>query len=130
MVKTPKVLVVDDDEGIISLLGKLLRREFQERIAVTTMTNSVAASHWIERVQPDVIVTDLDMPDADGFALSRDAKRWNSQVEIIVFSGGLDECIERFASRFGASECVAKNGDFTELLSAVERALERLPIDR
>lgn len=123
----PKLLAVDDDVEVVSLLARLLQREFRERIALTIMNDSVAARSWIKEFQPEVIITDLDMPGIDGFALSQDAKRWNPNVQIIVFSGQMDKSIEGLAQTFGATECVVKNGDFAELLSAVERVLGRLP---
>lgn len=123
---TPRVLAVDDDEGLVSLLGRLLRRTFRERVCVTTMTDSVEARRWIEEVRPEVIITDLDMPEVDGFALSRDARRWNPSVQIIVLSGRMDKSVEKLAMSSGASVCFAKNRGLAEVLTAVDRALGSL----
>ena len=130
MCDLPKVLAVDDDQGVATCLEKVLRIRFRGRIAVTAMTDSVAARRWIKEVNPEVIVTDLDMPDVDGFALTCDARQWNPDVQVIIHSGHVDPCVDKLARKLGANECVSKNGDFVGLCAAIERALERLPSAR
>jgi CheY-like chemotaxis protein len=122
-----RILAVDDDEGLASVLGRVLRREFQKRACVATMTDSVEARRWIEKFRPEVIITDLEMPKVDGFVLCRDASRWNPSVRVIAFSGHPDPSVARRALRSGASAFVAKDGDFAELLAVIDHALRSLP---
>jgi DNA-binding response OmpR family regulator len=63
-----KVMIVDDDEQVTGLLGKLLSMEGYE---ITAVNNSSQAHEMALSVKPDVFLLDLMMPDPDGFKLCR-----------------------------------------------------------
>jgi CheY-like chemotaxis protein len=63
-----KVLVVDDHEDITTLLAEVLRHR---RATVATAASGQEAVALFARFQPDVIVSDIGMPDGDGYQLLR-----------------------------------------------------------
>ena len=68
----PRILVVDDEASARSALEKLLR---QEGYAVDCAENGKAALELVNERAPDVVVTDLKMPEMDGHRAAREAPR-------------------------------------------------------
>jgi CheY-like chemotaxis protein len=66
-----RVLVVDDEQGTRELLRALL----EERGAVvTSVSNAAATLEQLQREPPDLLVSDIGMPDEDGYALIRQVR--------------------------------------------------------
>jgi DNA-binding NtrC family response regulator len=86
-----RVLVVDDDP----LVRKAMARTFK-RHHVVTAENGRAATEAIERSKPDVIISDLKMPEMDGVELAEKInERWPELANRIVFVTGTASQIER-----------------------------------
>ncbi|HMI65908.1 MAG TPA: response regulator, partial [Cyclobacteriaceae bacterium] len=64
-----KILVVDDISSILENLRELL---LMEGYAVVTATNGIEALGQLEKEVPDLIITDLVMPQMDGFTFIRE----------------------------------------------------------
>ena len=85
-VSTPRVLCVDDDPGIVSAIEMRLRR-----YDVTVMSSYTGMQGYWEAIThgPDLIITDLRMPQGDGSylleCLKQNAK--TSHIPVLVFSG-------------------------------------------
>ncbi|MBI4661394.1 MAG: sigma-54-dependent Fis family transcriptional regulator [Verrucomicrobia bacterium] len=116
-----KIMVVDDEPSIRSLLTAFLTREKYEAIPVP---DAAALRQSMERVQPDVILLDLRLPDADGLDLLPQIKRQWPQTEVIILTGHatLDAAVN--ATKLGAYDFQKKPFDHKSLLLSVERALE------
>jgi len=80
-----KVLVVDDDELFRTMLDDMLRRE---GYLVRAVTNGVEALELIAEESPDLIITDILMPEKDGIELIMDLAKGGRQIPIIAISGG------------------------------------------
>src|SRR3712207_3290142 len=80
-----RVLVVDDDPGVLGLVAEMLRGDGYE---VETAQNGVEALAKLREHEPDVVVTDLVMPVMDGLALIKAcrATRHLADVPIVVLS--------------------------------------------
>ncbi|MBI2948743.1 MAG: sigma-54-dependent Fis family transcriptional regulator [Verrucomicrobia bacterium] len=116
-----KVMVVDDEVGIRSLLTIVLKRERYEAIP---LADAAALRQAFDRVQPDVILLDLKLPDADGLDLLPQIKRQWPQTEVIILTGHatLDAAVS--ATKLGAYDFQKKPFEHKSLLLSVERALE------
>lgn len=116
-----KIMVVDDEPSIRSLLATFLKREKYEAFP---MADAAALRQSFETVQPDVILLDLKLPDADGLELLPEIKRHWPQTEVIILTGHatLDAAVS--ATKLGAYDFQKKPFDHKSLLLSVERALE------
>jgi CheY-like chemotaxis protein len=81
------VLIIDDDESIVSLLSLILDAE---GYTVVTVTDSRQAVARILAVRPTVVVTDLFMPEVDGWALARQLKEMPETASIPLIGATAD----------------------------------------
>lgn len=80
-----QVLIVDDDEIFRTMLEEMVQREGYE---VTAVGDGDAALHAVDQSPPDLIITDILMPEKDGMELMTELAQRGSQIPIIAISGG------------------------------------------
>jgi DNA-binding NtrC family response regulator len=115
-----KILVIDDEEGIRSLLDTLLTRKGYD---VVLADGGRKGLELFRRERPDVIVLDLKMPEMDGMAVLQQIHNLNPGQPVIILTGaGLPEAEERLRA-FGVSEYVEKEFSLHRLGDALKRAL-------
>ena len=81
--RTPKILVVDDDPGLLRLLTIRLRSQKYE---VEPAENAAKALSVIARFRPDLVITDLRMAEMDGIALLRELQRRWPGLNVIMLT--------------------------------------------
>jgi two-component system response regulator HydG len=115
-----RVLVVDDDKSMIELLGeRLKKRQFE----VVTARGAAEARVAFDGAEPDVVVTDLNMPGQSGIQFCEWVVTNRSDTPVIVITafGSLDTAIA--AIRAGAYDFITKPFEIDVLAIALERAL-------
>ena len=117
-----RILAVDDQLYFRVFLEDLLR---QEDFEVVTAGSAAEALAMMEEQRPDLVLTDLVMPEMDGRELVRQVKeRWPDQDIVVVTSvGDVKTAVE--AMRLGASDYLLKPIDRSELLRSIDGILER-----
>ena len=118
MAGRPRVLVADDHAGITAWLRELLSEECDVVGAVSDGGEVAAAA---VRLQPVVIVVDLNMPTVDGFEVCRQLAQQHSRSKAIVITAIADETLEEEALQAGAAGFLPKAAAATELIAAVKR---------
>ena len=117
------ILVVDDEPQITRVLRTSLSTQgYDIRVANDGETALEISKDWI----PDLVITDLMMPNMDGIELCR-RLRTKSQVPIIVLSVKGEERTKVKALDAGADDYVTKPVGMNELLARVRANLRRLP---
>ncbi len=121
--RTYTILAVDDDADILQFLEKRL---VLWGYRVITAESGHQALKRIQSKRPDVVVTDLYMPDGDGFELLRDVKKIVTDLPVIVFSGQGEQNDAIKALRLGAWDYIYKPiVDYSFLQLAIERVLDK-----
>ena len=119
-----RILVVDDDPSIRSLVAEVLEDEGYE---VQLAGNGAEALSVLQQSLPHAIVTDLMMPVMDGWELVETCQRMQrvARVPIVVMSAahGLTESAEKL----GVRACLAKPFDLEVLVGAMDRLLRTTP---
>jgi len=87
----PRVLVVDDEMSMRSLCAKIL----QTACEVTSVDSAAQALESLRRGAFDVMVTDVVMPEMDGFRLLEEVAKLTPRPRVVAMSGFLDEEMER-----------------------------------
>src|SRR3954464_7127878 len=116
-----RILIVDDEPQITRVLRRsLTTHSYDVRVASDTLTALQTFGDW----PPDLVVTDLSMPEADGLQLCRNL-RAISQLPIIVLSVRGEESTKVQALDAGADDYVTKPFGMNELLARIRAALRR-----
>ena len=111
-----RVLLADDHAIVLDGLSSLLRAEFELAGTVTDGTQLIEAA---QRLQPDVIVTDLSMPGMNGLEVLRRLKANAGPVKLIVLTMHAEAHLAADALRAGASGFVVKHAAGKELIAAI-----------
>jgi len=82
----PQILLVDDDEGLLDTLGAFLRLTGYS--VVTVRTYDLAVEH-LRSYRPDILITDLQLGDADGWHLAYEARRDQPLLSVVVVTAWL-----------------------------------------
>lgn len=118
-----RILVVDDEADIRSLLEEILAEEGYE---VAVAANAAEARERYAATDPDLVLLDIWMPDVDGISLLREwsANRSRLACPVVMMSGHgtVETAVE--ATRLGAFDFIEKPVSLAKLLRTVERALE------
>ncbi len=123
MVQKQRILIADDEPQITRVLRTgLATRGYDVRAAADGESALDTFNDW----HPDLVVTDLSMPNMDGLELCR-RLRSVSQIPIIVLSVKGEEKIKVEALDAGADDYVTKPFGIEELLARVRAALRRAP---
>jgi two-component system KDP operon response regulator KdpE len=113
-----RVLVVDDDPGVLNFVRVKLRLAGYE---VITTTSGEEALRVVEREKPDIMLLDILMQPLTGFdVLTR--LRTFSQIPVIIFTG--KDRITSIALQEGATDFIAKPFDPEDLLKKVKDILD------
>jgi len=125
MITTPDILVIEDDPIIREALAEWLHAAgYGVRTAADESTGLAA----VKSAAPALVVTDIHMPDTNGFAVLRELKQHHPQIAVIAISGlfssghGMDA---ESALALGAARALAKPFKRAELLRAVAELLGR-----
>jgi len=118
--KNKKILVCDDDQGILEMLELLLDDDGYQ---VILEPNSVNAIRTIEKEHPDLILLDIWMPVISGDQILRALKadQQKSHIPVLMYSASTDG--STIAQNSGADAFLSKPFDLTELLSEIESLL-------
>lgn len=123
MTNRARILVVDDEPQLTRVLRTGLKsRGYDVRAAADGLAGFEAFNDW----HPDLVITDLAMPNVDGLELCR-RLRAVSTVPIIVLSAKGEEKTKVAALDLGADDFVTKPFGIDELLARVRASLRRAP---
>ncbi len=118
-----RILVVDDESQITRVLRSSLTAH---RYNVRTAADGISALDTFHDWHPDLVITDLQMPEMDGLKFCREVRK-ESQVPIIVLSVRGAERSKVEALDAGADDYVTKPFGIDELLARIRATLRRVP---
>jgi DNA-binding response OmpR family regulator len=120
-----KILLVEDDDEVRSVLKTLLQEEGHD---VSEAAEGNAALEQFLNMTADLVVMDIVMPDKEGLETIIDLKRTHPDVKIMAMSGGGRTSPQDYldmAKRLGAIEVIAKPFSIDDFLRCVNRALDK-----
>ena len=121
------ILLVDDNEEARVTVARILEMAGYH---VTQSPNGRVATTLLRDWAPDLVITDIFMPEGDGFEMLNQLRNQELLIPVIAISGGgvqqgLD--VLAIAGRLGAKKVLYKPFQRSQLLEAVTEALERTP---
>jgi two-component system NtrC family response regulator len=122
-----KVLIIDDEEKLRSLLARLLKLE---GYVVTEAGNLKAAYKAIEIEEPDVALCDVKLPDGNGVEFISEVKKKHPLIEIILLTayGNIPDGIQ--AMKNGAFDYITKGDDNNKVIPLLSKALEKVQLQK
>lgn len=117
---TAEVLLVEDDAALRDLIAS----ELDERgYAVVATADAGGAARVLEERKPDLVLSDLRLPDGDGFDVLERARGHDARPAVIMITafGSVPQAVE--ALKAGADDFLTKPLDFEHLAVRIERAL-------
>jgi len=122
-----KILIVDDDRAVVATLGGWLQRH---GFLVTSASTAAGGLATLSREEPDVVLLDLGLPDAEGLETLAEIHSRQPQAAVIIVTAhdSLDNAIESI--KRGAFHFISKPYVPEELLSLVRRAAEKRELVR
>jgi CheY-like chemotaxis protein len=124
----PTVLVVDDSAVDRRLVTMLLSRG--TTLAVETANHGLAALDFMKHCEPDLVLTDLQMPELDGLELIRRVRTQHPRVPVVLMTAHGSEDLAVEALEAGAASYVPKSALPEKLLDTVEQVLAMSGADR
>jgi CheY-like chemotaxis protein len=119
-----KILVIDDEESVRALFVKALQGDGHN---VLEAPDGKIGLDLLRKNKPDLVVTDILMPEADGLEAIMAIRKEHPGIKVIAVSGGgkfpAEACLS-LAEKLGAAEVLDKPVKLAELLGAVRRHLD------
>jgi len=121
------VLIVDDEELLVKSCGQILA---SEGYTVYTEGRGRNALEVVRRQRPDIVLTDLNLPDTDGLALLKEIKKHAPETLVVMITGfaTVDSSVE--AIRAGAYDYIPKPFTATQLRILIGRAAQQVKLVR
>jgi CheY-like chemotaxis protein/anti-sigma regulatory factor (Ser/Thr protein kinase) len=117
----PTILVVDDLLADRRIAGGLLKRD--DSLEIVFAENGLEALQQIEDHMPDLVLTDLQMPEMDGLGLVTEISAKYPLIPTILMTAAGSESVAREALERGAASYVPKKFLAAELLETVQRVI-------
>jgi DNA-binding response OmpR family regulator len=113
-----KVLIVDDEPGIRALFEAIVRQEGHEPF---TAEDGQVALEKMEEISPDVVFTDVMMPNVDGLKLLEEIRSEDPDAIVIVITGAGTEEAAVTALRLGANNYLPKPVKATDIMELLKK---------
>ncbi len=118
-----RVLIVDDDEDFLHLLEKVISKKCNCKVRLSA--SGLEAMGIIDSWLPDVVLSDIMMPGLNGLELLQRITEFDSTITTLIMTGyGTIELAVK-ALKDGAYDFYQKPFDNSEIVGAIQRALER-----
>jgi len=121
--RTPTVYFIDDSATMREVIKIAFRRE---NINVITCADAASALAQFEQNRPDVVITDVIMPDQDGYSVCSQIKQnpQYSETPVVLMSGVVNKSVADKAVSVKADELIRKPFQPQELIGRVKSLLE------
>ena len=114
----PRVLIADDHADLVKAVSRLLAVDCD---VVGTVGDGSAVLEAAQRLRPDLIVVDLNLPTLNGLEACRQITQTHPEMRVIVFTAMNDPDVRQRSLEVGASAFVFKMSGDGDLLSTVKR---------
>lgn len=119
----PKILIVDDNDLMRTLLRGILRNENYQIIGEAK--NGAVALDFLERARPDIVFLDVMMPEMDGLEALQAIKRRRPEIVVIMITGNPSKENVEESIQGGASGFIVKPFNSAKVLDTLALAWQR-----
>ena len=105
--RRPRVVIIDDDARVASILGDLVLA-MRTQYSVETASNGAAGLEAVRRERPDLVLLDLRLPGIDGVDGVKGIRDMDAGIAVVVITGAGDLVDASAALASGAQACLRK----------------------
>lgn len=116
-----RILLIDNDEGLLRLMKAILQ---DEGYMVLAYKNPIEALNILNEDNVSLVITDIKMPEMDGIEVLEKVKQFNSTIPVILITAHATIDISIQALRLGAEDIILKPFESPELVLRVKNALK------
>lgn len=121
--KKEKILIVDDNEQLLSMMNEFF---VDNDYDVVCSLDGVGAKQLFSEFNPDIVITDIVMPNVDGIELLIEIRKINPDIKVIVMSGGNKGYADTYlqmADKLGADVILNKPFQLKDLLVEIKKLI-------
>lgn len=121
-----KVLIVDDEHYVVSLIERIIDWQALNMCIAGTADNGQSAIALVEKLEPDIMIVDVRMPGCDGITLMQRVREINSRIKFIVISGHRRFEYAKSAMKYNVEDYLLKPINKDELEGILRKLREKL----
>lgn len=121
-----KVVIIDDEPIIVEGISRMIQWEQYSCKLVATANDGLEGAQVIRKYQPNIIITDISMPDQDGLSMIAGLKSEFSDMEISILTGYRRFDYAQKAIRLGVTRFLLKPSNMEELEEAISAMVNNL----
>jgi len=122
-----RILVVDDEEGLLKLFRKALQSEGR---TILTARDGQEALAVFQHERPELVILDLKLPDRDGITILKEMLEIVPETSVIILTAHGNTTTTIDAMRLGAYDFITKPFDLLKVKIIVDKALEKQAMTR
>jgi len=113
-------VVIADDHAVVRAGLRALLQDTPQLELIAEASGGVEALELAKKLQPEILVLDLSMPDMDGISVTRQLKELQLPTRVLILTVHEDEALLKEAIQAGASGYILKQAAESELVSAIQ----------
>jgi len=123
----PSILIVEDDKVTQDILVTIFAKKFPG-LSINFAINGKTGLELFKEYTPDIVITDINMPEMNGVQMTAKIKEIKPDAKIIVVTGDTDKATLGYAAGEGYKfdHYIVKPVEFGELFAAIEQCLGEL----
>ncbi len=121
-----KVMIIDDEPIIVQGLSRSINWEKWNCEVVATASNGIEGMEKIQQFKPDILFSDICMPQVDGLTMIAGVKSEMPHMEITILTGFRDFDYAQQAIRLGVTRFLLKPSKMDELEEAISEMIQNL----
>lgn len=122
---TVSILIVEDDSIVGDMLGVMISVTFPG-VAIHTAENGRQGLELFKERRPDLVITDIGMPEMDGIEMARAIKAIKEDTPFILLTGYNDDKYLAAYAELAVTDVLVKPVDFDKLFVAIKKRLPAL----
>ncbi len=121
-----KVVIIDDEPIIVEGISRMIKWDQYSCKIAATANDGIEGAQVIRKYQPDIIITDISMPDMDGLSMIAGLKSEFPSMEISILTGYRKFEYAQKAIRLGVTRFLLKPSNMEELEEAISTMVNNL----
>jgi len=116
------LMIVEDDKGALDILARMIALRFPD-LRIFTAHNGRVGLELFREHAPDLVLTDISMPEMDGIDMARQIRSIHADAGLIVLTAYRDQDLLKKFSEIGFCAYMMKPIDFKLLFETIEKCL-------